>query len=155
MLLSMALQRVRHDLVTEQQQKGQWGLPRGHSVKEPTCQCRRLQRCCFAPWVGKIPWRRKWLTTPVFLPGRSHGRRSLVGYIVMGGKESDMTEHARSAHGQRASAHQQSFFLLQKTDNNSNKLIFLFFETFPFFMKLLQRNYFSTENSIIYIFSSQ
>ena len=35
----------------------------------------------FDPWVGKIPWRRKWQATPVFLPGESHGQRSLVGYI--------------------------------------------------------------------------
>ena len=32
------------------------------------------------PWVGKIPWRRKWQPTPVFLPGESYGQRSLVGY---------------------------------------------------------------------------
>ena len=32
------------------------------------------------PWVGKIPWRKKWQPTPVFLPGESHGQRSLVGY---------------------------------------------------------------------------
>ena len=46
----------------------------------------------FAPWVGKIPWRRKWQPTPVFLPGESHGRRSLVGYSPRGRKESDTTE---------------------------------------------------------------
>ena len=34
----------------------------------------------FDPWVGKIPWRREWQPTPVFLPGKSHGQRSLVGY---------------------------------------------------------------------------
>ena len=33
-----------------------------------------------SPLVGKIPWRRKWQPTPVFLPGKSHGQRSLVGY---------------------------------------------------------------------------
>jgi len=33
----------------------------------------------FDPWVGKIPWRKKWQPTPVFLPGESHGQRSLVG----------------------------------------------------------------------------
>ena len=38
----------------------------------------------FDPWVGKIPWRRKWHPTPVFLPGESHGRRSLVGYSPWG-----------------------------------------------------------------------
>ena len=44
------------------------------------------------PWVGKIPWRRAWQPTPVFLPGESHGLRSLVGYSLWGCKESDMTE---------------------------------------------------------------
>ena len=43
-------------------------------------------------WVVKIPWRRKWQPTPVFLPGKSHGRRSLVGYCPWGHKESDTTE---------------------------------------------------------------
>ena len=46
----------------------------------------------FDPWVGKIPWRRKWLPTPVLLPGNSHGWRSMVGYSPWGHKESDMTE---------------------------------------------------------------
>ena len=46
----------------------------------------------FDPWVGKIPWRSKWQPTPVFLPGESHGRRSLVGYSPRGHKELDMTE---------------------------------------------------------------
>ena len=48
----------------------------------------------FDPWVGKIPWRRKWQPSPVFLPGKSHGQRSLVGYSPQGCKESDMTEAA-------------------------------------------------------------
>ena len=43
-------------------------------------------------WVRKIPWRRKWQPTPVFLPGESHGWRSLVGYSPWGRKESDTTE---------------------------------------------------------------
>ena len=43
-------------------------------------QCRRCRRRGLDPWVGKIPWRRKWQPTPVLLPGKSHGRRSLVGY---------------------------------------------------------------------------
>ena len=46
----------------------------------------------FDPWVGKIPWRRKWQPTPVFLPGESHGERSLVGYSPRGHKDLDMTE---------------------------------------------------------------
>ena len=53
-------------------------------------QCGRPR---FNPWVRKIPWRRKWQPTPVFLPGKFHGRRSLAGYNSMWGrKESDMTE---------------------------------------------------------------
>ena len=44
------------------------------------------------PWVGKIPWRMKWKPTPVFLPGKSHGQRSLADYIVYGVTESDVTE---------------------------------------------------------------
>ena len=43
----------------------------------------------FNPWVGKIPWRREWQPTPVFMPGKSHGPRSLVGYSPWGRKESD------------------------------------------------------------------
>ena len=46
----------------------------------------------FYPWVGKIPWIRKWQPTPVFLPRKSHGLRSLVGYSPLGRKESDTTE---------------------------------------------------------------
>ena len=44
------------------------------------------------PWVKKIPWRRGWQPTPIFLPGEFHGQRSLVGYSAWGCKESDMTE---------------------------------------------------------------
>ena len=55
----------------------QGGLPRWLSGKESACQCRR---CRFNPWVGEIPWRRKWQPTPVFLPGKYQGQRSLVGY---------------------------------------------------------------------------
>ena len=55
------------------------GFPDGASGKEPACQCRRCKRCQFDPRVGKIPWRRKWQPTPVFLPGQSQGQRNLVG----------------------------------------------------------------------------
>ena len=55
------------------------GFPGGTNGKEPACQCRRLQRCKFDPWMGKIPWRSKWQSTLVFLPGASHGQRSLGG----------------------------------------------------------------------------
>ena len=46
----------------------------------------------FDLWVGKIPWRREWLPTPVFLPGKSHRERSLAGYSSWGRKELDTTE---------------------------------------------------------------
>ena len=44
------------------------------------------------PWVRKIPWKRKWLPTPVFFSGTSHGQRGLAGYSPWGHKESEMTE---------------------------------------------------------------
>ena len=46
------------------------GLPRRLSGKEPICQCRRCKIIGFSSWVGKVPWRRKWQTTAVFLPGK-------------------------------------------------------------------------------------
>ena len=70
------------------------GLPRWLSGEESACQCRRHRRCRFYPWVRKIPWRRAWQPTPVFLPGKSHRQRSLSGYSPWGCKESDTTEHA-------------------------------------------------------------
>ena len=48
--------------------------------EEPTWQCRRHKRPGLDPWVGQTPWRRPWLPSPVFLPGDSHGQRSLAGY---------------------------------------------------------------------------
>ena len=69
-------------------------LPRWHRGKESACQCRRRK---FDPWIGKIPWSRKWQPTPVFLPGKSHQNRSLVGYSPWGHKESDMTEHTQQS----------------------------------------------------------
>ena len=88
-----------------------------HAVRQPTCPqfawdcpglgtsqvaqlvnnlpaCRRCRRHGFDSWVAKIPWRRKWQPTPIFLPGKSHGWRSLVGYSPWGHRESDMTERA-------------------------------------------------------------
>ena len=46
----------------------------------------------FGPWIWKIPWRRKWQPTAVFLPGESHGQRSLAGYSPWGHTQSDMTD---------------------------------------------------------------
>ena len=52
--------------------------------KALTYQCRRCKVCGFDPWVVKIPWRRASQSTLVFLPGESHGQRSLVGYSPWG-----------------------------------------------------------------------
>ena len=64
--------------------EGFTGIPRWRGGEASSYQCRRLG---FNPWVRKIPWKRKWQPIPIFLPGKSHGQRSLVG------KEPDMTEH--------------------------------------------------------------
>ena len=76
------------------------GMHFGFPGKKKIClQCRRCRRCWFYPWVGKIPWRRAWQLTPVFLPRKSHGQRSLVGCSPCGHKEFDMTEHAHMHFG--------------------------------------------------------
>ena len=59
------------------------GVPGGSDSRV----CLQFGRAGFNPWVGKIPWRREWQPTPVLLPGKSHGWRSLAGR-----KESDTTE---------------------------------------------------------------
>ena len=72
-----------------------WGIPGGSEVKISTCN---VGEVCSIPGSrrslgeGKTPWRRKWQPTSVFLPGKSHGPRSLVGYTVHGvTNNSDMT----------------------------------------------------------------
>ena len=66
----------------------------GASGKEPACQCQRCKRREFYPCGGKMPWKRAWQPTPVFLPGlgESHGQRNLVGSRPWGRKESDVTQ---------------------------------------------------------------
>ena len=61
-------------------------------VKNSPANADRRKRHGFNPWMGKIPWRRAWQPTVVFLPGELHGQRSLVGHSPWGCKESDMTE---------------------------------------------------------------
>ena len=68
------------------------GFPGGSVVKNLPAIQETCRRCGFHPWVRKIPWRRKWQSTPVFLPGKSHGQRSLVGYSPWGLRESDTIE---------------------------------------------------------------
>ena len=75
-----------------------WALPRWCSGKEYTCQGRRHKRRGFHPWVRKIPWRRAWQPTPVFLPGESPWTEEPCGLQSVG-SQSDATEHmADTAH---------------------------------------------------------
>ena len=84
----------RHLIINNYHRKG---LPRCPVVKNPPANAGDI-RDGFNPWVGKIPWSRKWQPTPVCLPGESHGQRSLVGYSSWGCKESDMTERLTLIH---------------------------------------------------------
>ena len=70
-------------------------VPQWQRIHLP-CRTRGLQcrRHGFDPWVGKIPWSRKWQPTQVFLPEESQGQRSLVGDSPWGHKELDTTEHS-------------------------------------------------------------
>ena len=61
-------------------------------VKNPPANAGDIKRHRFNPWLGKIPRRRAWQPTPEFLPGESHGQRSLVGYSPWGRRESDTAE---------------------------------------------------------------
>ena len=72
------------------------GLPQWLSSKESTCNAGAAERCGFDPWVMKIPWRRAWQPIPIFLPGRPHRQRSLVGYTSCGHKRlryAEATQH--------------------------------------------------------------
>ena len=82
------------------------GLSWWLSGQESTCQCRR---CRFDPWVSTSPWRKTWQSTLVFLPGKSHGQRSLVGYGPW--------DHKRVGHGLVTKQHRPCLYLdkVQKT----------------------------------------
>jgi len=77
------------------------GFPGGAGGKEASCQCRRHKRCGFSPCVGKIPWRKKWQPTPVFLPGDSQGWGSMGATVHRVAKSrmhwSNSTHHAQKS----------------------------------------------------------
>ena len=80
--LRQVLTRARLEgLETIRQSPAAEGLPGWLSGKEPVCQCRRGKRRRFHPWVGKVPWRRKWNPLQVFLPEKYHGQRSRAGTV--------------------------------------------------------------------------
>ena len=71
---------------------GTVGLQEGLLVKKRPANAGDTVRCGFDPWVGKTPWRRTQLRTPLFLQRKSHGSRNLVGYSRWGGERLDTTE---------------------------------------------------------------
>ena len=66
--------------------------------KEPACQCRRHRRHKFDPWVGKMPWKRKWQPSLVFLPRESHRQKSLAGSSPWCLKEPNITQWLNPHH---------------------------------------------------------
>ena len=99
-----------------------WGFLGGASGKGSICQCRRHKRYGFDPWVGKIPWRRKWQATPVFLPGKPHGQSSLVGYSPWGCKESDRAELTKQQKQQTAV---KGSWYMEGNDSRKNSYIYI------------------------------
>ena len=71
------------------------GFPDGSDRNESACNARDPE---FDPWVRKIPWRREWQPSPVFLNGESHGQRSLVGCSPRGCRERDTDERLILSH---------------------------------------------------------
>ena len=65
--------------------------------------CLQCKRIWFDPWVRKVPWRRKWQPTPVFLPGESQGQRNLVSYSPWG--------HKRVRHDLMTKQRQQDLYI--------------------------------------------
>ena len=69
------------------------GLPDGSEGEESACNAGDKGDAGSIPGSGKISWSKEWQPPPVFLPGKFHGQKSLMGYSPKGCKESDMTEH--------------------------------------------------------------
>ena len=74
-------------------------------VKKPPATCWRCKRHGFDPSVRKIPWRKKRQSIPLFLPGKSHGQRSLVNYSPWDRRELDMTKATEHSHTQNCKSH--------------------------------------------------
>ena len=73
-----------------------------------------MQETGFDSWVGKIPWRRKWQSTPVFLPGKSHRQRNLVSYSPWSLKESDTTEGLKHTYKWLSDQHTHAYISVAK-----------------------------------------
>ena len=84
-------------------------------VKNPPADARDSGDVGLIPWVGKIPWRRIWQPTPIFLPEKFHGHGILLGYSPWGHKESDMTEQLRTYTAFFRVQHSYSYMTTGKT----------------------------------------
>ena len=96
-----------------------YGPPRWHSGEESACHCRKHKRSRFDPWIRRIPWGRKWQRTPVFLPEKFHGQRSLAGYSSWGRKESDMMSDWSHTHKENITVP----YLNQQLENRASQQI--------------------------------
>ena len=82
---------------THKKTANQEGVPGATSGEEPTCQCRRRKRRGLDPWTRKVPWRRKWHPTPVFLSGEALGQKSLVGCSPWGHNRTRLSTRAQTS----------------------------------------------------------
>ena len=95
---------------------------------ESTFQCRRHKRYKFDPSVGMIPWSRKWQSTPIFLPRKFRGQRSLTSYSSWSFKESNMTEqlsthtHTHTHTHAHTHTHTHTLSSILKTDDSDKDL---------------------------------
>ena len=85
----------------------------------------KCKKCGSDPWVRKTPWRRKWQPALIFLLGKSHVQRSLVGYSPWGCKESDTTERTQSVGGTSLNNYWGSTIILGKRETK-HKMLFLY-----------------------------
>ena len=130
-------------------------VPRWLSSKESTCA--NAGDVDLIPGLGtSIPWRRKWQPTPVFLPGESHGQRSLVGYSPEGCKELDTTNapsHLHTCYLERCHGNLHSL-RLTKTGENLGRILFLgritlkAFQTLKWISEEMQKDNYKTESSL-------
>ena len=97
-------------------------FPGGSDGKESACQCKRPRS---NPWVRKIPCRREWQPTPVFLPGEFHGQRSPAGYSPCGHKEWDTTEQPPWRQSQRQRFEGKNIYVDVSPNTDSPLKIFL------------------------------
>ena len=89
-------------------------LVRSNMVAQMVNNLPQCRRPWFDPWVGKMCRRKEWLPTPVFLPGESHGQRSLAAYSPWGHKESDRTERLTHSHTKEVYWQKQKLIWISK-----------------------------------------